>query len=151
MERQQRLMEEPLFVPSRVRLGLVAGHAEAAVRATAELLRGAPGLSSWDELWQSIASRQTAELSGGVCLAHGRIASLAEPLVAAARLAAPVPGTKGPVRFVFVFAIPAAMAEEYLRTVGALARCCGDAKKMKALQAADTPEKFARLAAEWTA
>lgn len=144
-------MDEPLFVPSRVSLDLAAGSCGAAVRATAELLRGAPGVPAWEELWQSIAARQTAELAGGVCLAHGRLASLGEPLAAAARLAAPVPGTKGSVRFVFVFAIPAAMAEEYLRTVGALARCCGNVKKMDALQAAGTPGEFARLVDDWTA
>jgi len=64
--------------------------------------------------------------------------------LAAARWAAPA----GP-HLVFVFAIPAAMSEEYLRNVGALARICREPEKTDALLAAATPAEFAGLLDAW--
>jgi mannitol/fructose-specific phosphotransferase system IIA component (Ntr-type) len=67
-----------------------------------------------------------------------------ELALAAARWSAP----DGP-RLVFVFAIPAAMSEEYLRKVGALARICREPEKSAALLAAATPGEFAELLGAW--
>jgi mannitol/fructose-specific phosphotransferase system IIA component (Ntr-type) len=85
----------------------------------------------------------------GVCLAHGRGDQVKHLALAAGRLASPVAGQNGQLQLIFVFAIPAAMAEEYLRAVGALARTCGDRAKLAQLLAASSSEEFAGLLESW--
>jgi mannitol/fructose-specific phosphotransferase system IIA component (Ntr-type) len=140
----------PLVDAARVRLGLTAATRAEAVEATARLLEGDARVGPWGDLWESIGTRQIVEPgTGGVCLAHGRRGTVKQLALAAARLDQPVAGENGPVRLFFVFAIPSAMAEEYLRAVGALARVCGDEAKRAALEAAASPEELAGLLGEW--
>ncbi len=145
--------EDQLVDPDKVRLDLAAATREEAVRATAELLRNDARIVSWEEFWKSIGPKQVVDLGGcscGICLAHGRSDSVKKLALSAARLAAPVNSeTLTPVQLVFVFAIPSAMSEEYLRTVGALARRCKDGAKLSELLAATTPEDFAQLLEAW--
>jgi mannitol/fructose-specific phosphotransferase system IIA component (Ntr-type) len=140
MERQQR-MSSRLIEPSHVRLDLAATSRDEAVRSVAELLRGDPRIGSWDALWASIGPKQIVDLKGGVCLAHGRSETVRDLVLAAGRLTAAANAALP--RHVFVFAIPFAMADDYLRAVGALARACGEQKSMAALDKATTPAEFA--------
>lgn len=142
----------PLIVPSRVRLDWPAASREEALAAAAQLLHDDVRAGSWEDFRRSIGARQIVEPgSGGVCLAHGRSEAVRHLALAAVRLAQPVAGENGPVRLVFVFAIPLAMAGEYLRAVGALARVCGDEARRAELAASAAPEHFARLLGEWIA
>lgn len=139
-----------------VRLDLSASSRDEAVDAAAGLFRGDPRVRSWEEFRAAIGERQVVELGGAgscaVCLAHGRSGGVTDLALAAARLAAPVDGGEGRrIGLVFVFAIPLAMSEEYLRAVGALARVCGNAKQCGALLVAETAEEFAGLLAKWIA
>lgn len=137
-------MSGRLIDPARVRLDLAAGSRDEAVRDVAELLRGDGRIGSWDALWRSIGPKQIVDLKGcgcGVCLAHGRDESVRDLVLAAGRMAEHT--AAGLPRFVFVFAIPSAMAEDYLRAVGALARLCGEEKKFETLVRAATPADLA--------
>jgi len=137
-------MSNRLIDPAHVRLGLAASSRDEAVRVVAELLRGDERIGSWDAFWGSIGPKQIVDLKGcgcGVCLAHGRDESVRDLVLAAGRLEENAPA--GLPRFVFVFAIPAAMAEDYLRSVGALARLCGEEKTFAALGKAGTPAALA--------
>jgi mannitol/fructose-specific phosphotransferase system IIA component (Ntr-type) len=139
-----------LVDPSRVRLDLVASSREEAVRSTAELLQDDARIGSWEQFWKSIGPKQVVDLGGcecGICLAHGRSDKVRELALSAARLASPISGEV--VKIIFVFAIPLAMSEEYLRTVGALARRCKDGARVSELIAATTPEMFAQLLEDW--
>lgn len=142
----------PLIGPAQVRLGVEAGTRTGALRAAAELLRGDPRVTAWDELWTSAGERQVAELdSCGVCLAHGRRGAR-DLVLAAVRLASPVPGESGsPLGIVFFFGIPEAMAEQYLRSVGALVRACRCGERLEQINGAATPEDFARCVEAWIA
>lgn len=143
------MRDESTIGPARVLLDVAAPTREAAVRAVAELLCNDPRIGSWEEFWMSIGERQVVDLEGcggGVVLAHGRGGSVKQLALAAARWASP----DGP-RLVFVFAIPAAMAEEYLRKVGALARVCREPAKLDALREAATAGEFAARLGEWVA
>jgi mannitol/fructose-specific phosphotransferase system IIA component (Ntr-type) len=142
MERQQR-MSIRLVEPSNVRLDLSAASRDEAVRSVAGLLRGDPRIGSWEAFWASIGPKQVVDLKGGVCLAHGRHESVRDLALAAGRW--PADGASGLPRHVFVFAIPFAMAEDYLRAVGALARACGEEKSLAALGKAATPSGFAEV------
>jgi mannitol/fructose-specific phosphotransferase system IIA component (Ntr-type) len=133
-----------LINSAHVALDVAASSRDDAVRAVAELLRGDARIGRWDDFWKSIGPKQIVDLKGcgcGVCLAHGRDASVRDLVLAAGR--APTNAEPGVPRFVFVFAIPAAMAEDYLRVVGALARLCGEEKKFAVLEAATTSEALA--------
>ena len=136
-----------LISPSRVRLDVAAATRAAAVEAAAGLLRDDARLGAWEEFRASIGERQVVDVegcAGRVVLAHGRGEAVKELALSAVRWTAP-----GETRLVFVFAIPAAMAEEYLRKVGALARVCRDPAKLGMLRSAPTPEDFAARLAEW--
>ena len=134
-------MSNRLVEPSHVKLDLAAASRDGAVRSVAELLRDDPRVGSWDALWTSIGPKQIVDLKGGVCLAHGRSETVRDLVLAAGRLA--TGSNAGLLRYVFVFAIPFAMAEDYLRAVGALARACGEGKRLAALDKAATPVEFA--------
>ena len=134
-------MSSRLVDPSHVRLDLAATSRDGAVWSVAELLRGDPRIGSWDELRASIGPKQIVDLKGRVCLAHGRDETVRDLALAAGRL--PADADPRLPRYVFVFAIPFAMAEEYLRSVGSLARACGEEKSMAALDKAGTPDDFA--------
>jgi mannitol/fructose-specific phosphotransferase system IIA component (Ntr-type) len=136
-----------LLDPSCVRLDLPADTREGAVETALALLRDDPRLAAWEEFRRSLGPKQVVDLEGSggsVVLVHGRHVSVKEMTVAAARFSAP----SAP-RLVFVFAIPSAMAEEYLRTVGALARVCREEAKLVELLAAPSPEAFADALEEW--
>jgi mannitol/fructose-specific phosphotransferase system IIA component (Ntr-type) len=135
-----------LLDPSHVRLDIGAASREEAVEAAVALLLGDNRVSSWDEFRASIGPKQVVDLEGcgGVILAHGRSSTVKEMALSAVRWGSP----SGP-RVVFVFAIPSAMAEEYLRKVGALARLCREEGKLPQLLSAATPAQFAAVVEDW--
>lgn len=137
-----------LLDPSHVCLDVAAASREEAVEAAVALLRGDKRVTSWDELRASIGPKQVVDLEGcgGVILAHGRSPAVKEMALSAVRWRSP----SGP-RVVFVFAIPSAMAEEYLRKVGALARLCREEGKLPQLLSAATPVQFASVVEDWLA
>ena len=145
----QRLMEDPDFIAaSQVRLGLEGTTRAGVLRATTELLRGDPRVTSWDDLWESVGERQVVELEGcGVCIAHGRRGAKSlcwrHPAGAAGGRE-----TGAPLRMVFVFGIPTAMAEEYLRAVGALVRACRCTDRLGEILEAAT-RRISRGIGEW--
>ncbi len=141
MSGQARLLD-----PSRVQLGLQAGSRGEAVDAAVALLRNDPRITSWETFRDAIGPKQVVDLEGcgGVILAHGRCPAVKEMALSAARWESPAGAC-----LVFVFAIPAAMAEEYLRTVGALARLCREEGRLPQLLSAATPEQFASLVEDW--
>ncbi len=118
-----------------------------AVRAVAQTLVDDPRIVSWAEFWESVGARQVVDLKGcgcGVTMAHGRGSSVKDLVLAAGRLAQPLPVEgASDVRLVFVFGIPAAMAEEYLRSVGTLARACSQPDRLTPLLESVTPGEFA--------
>ena len=141
--------EKRLLDPARVRLDVSADSRDSAVEAAVSLLRDDPRITSWDEFRPWIGPKQVMDLEGsggGVVLVHGRSAAVKDMALSALRWNSPA----GP-RFVFVFAIPSAMTEQYLRKVGALARTCRDERKVAALTSAATAEDFADTLEEWIA
>jgi len=138
-----------LLDPSRVRLDLPADARDGAVDAALALLRDDPRLASWEVFRRAVGPAQVVDLEGSggtVVLAHGRDPAVREMTMAAARFSAP----SSP-RLVFVFAIPSAMAGEYLRAVGALARVCRQPDKLAVLLSAPDPATFADTLEEWIA
>ena len=138
--------EASLLGPSHVRLDVEAVSREEAVAAAVDLLRDDVRVTSWDELRASIGPKQVVDLEGcgGVILAHGRSSTVKAMALSAVRWRSPSGS-----RVVFVFAIPSAMSEEYLRKVGALARLCREEGKLPQLLSAATPAQFATVVEDW--
>jgi mannitol/fructose-specific phosphotransferase system IIA component (Ntr-type) len=142
-------MSGVLVEPARVGLGVEAATRGEAVRAAAELLRGDPRIGPWEEFWQELGKRPVVDLgSPDVCMAHGRGGAVKGLAVSAARIV-PAAGNEPVPRLVFVFGIPLAMAEEYLRAVGALVRTCREGGRVEALLAETTADGFASLLEKW--
>lgn len=138
-------MTRILVPPACAVVDMEARSRDEAVKKAAELLRDDPHVGSWDAFWQSIGPRQTVDLEGcdgGVCLVHGRSDTINGLAVAAARVRSDF---KDCPRLIFVFAIPSAMAEEYLRAVGSLARFCRDKNALDDMLSAPDAEALARL------
>lgn len=144
------MSHENLIEPGCVGLELVASSRDEAVGAAVDLLQGDRRIGGWDDFVAAVKARPIVDFgSGDICLAHGRGGTIKGLAFAAARIR-PGPGApSGVPRLVFVFGIPAAMAEEYLRSVGALARVCGDPARVAALLEAPTAGGFAGLLEEW--
>ena len=141
---------EDLVEPGRVGLEVAASTRDEAIRAAVNLLQGDPRIGGWDDFVAAVNARPIVDFcSGEICLAHGRGGAIKGLALAAARIQPGPDASSGLPRLVFVFGIPAAMAEEYLRSVGALARVCGDPAKVAALLEAPTAGDFAGLLEEW--
>lgn len=138
-------MTRILVPPACAVVEMEASSRDEAVKKAAELLRDDPHIGSWDAFWKAIGPRQIVDLEGcdgGVCLVHGRSDTITGLAVAVARLQH---GCKGCPRLVFVFAIPSAMAEEYLRAVGSLARFCRDHDSLASMLSAPDASALARI------
>jgi mannitol/fructose-specific phosphotransferase system IIA component (Ntr-type) len=137
--------------PARICLDLPAGSRGEAVRSTVDLLRADPRILSWDGFTAAVAERPLVDLGDkGICLAHGRGEAVKDLVLAASRPQSSAGDVALP-SLVFVFGIPAAMAEEYLRAVGALARVCADGVRVAALLSVPTAEEFAAQLRKWIA
>jgi mannitol/fructose-specific phosphotransferase system IIA component (Ntr-type) len=150
MERQQRMSNGNLVEPGRVGLEVAAATRDEAIRAAVDLLQGDPRVGPWEDFVAAVGTRPIVDFcSGEICLAHGRGGAIKGLAFAAARIRSGPGAMAGVPRLVFVFGIPAAMAEEYLRSVGALARVCGKPAKVAELLEAPTAGDFAGLLEEW--
>ncbi|MBU3664870.1 MAG: PTS sugar transporter subunit IIA [Chthoniobacterales bacterium] len=137
-------MTRILVPPACAAVDVAAGSRDEAAEKAADLLRSDPHIGSWEAFRASIGARQIVDLEGcasGVCLVHGRSDAVKGLAVAVARTAG---GSGCCPRLVFVFAIPSAMAEEYLRAIGSLARACRDQAVLQTLLDAPDAANLAR-------
>ena len=143
-----------ILKPRHVDLELSAPDPVAAVAALAEVLHGDNRITNWAE-FQGILCRGAAKgltvLSCGAALCHARTEGVADMLMAAGRLATPILNQSAsspagaPFRFLFIIGLPPAMAAEYLRVVGALARTLKAPATMEAIEAAETGEDLVEV------
>jgi mannitol/fructose-specific phosphotransferase system IIA component (Ntr-type) len=136
--------------PAQIVLNLEADTQENAVLSLMDLLRGDDRVADFASLEKAVVQRNAPALCDngiGLCIAHGRTNSLSSLVMAAARLANPLPLTgdlcgKGELHLIFVAGIPSCLNCDYLRLVGAIARICSQAEGREALLVAPTAEAF---------
>ena len=140
-----------------LRAGQIDLRLEAATRAEAVesllgLLRGDSRILSTEAFEKAVRSRGTPAICShrfGLCIAHGRTDAVSGLVMAAARLAHPLPMNpdegNGLLRLVFVAGIPSALNTEYLRVVGAIARICGDPETADRLLGTKEPVRFVEI------
>lgn len=119
-----------------------------AVRAVAELLRTLPAVLDWKLLFTGLLNSCPCLAESGsefaICLPHARTDAVSSIVMSVGRF---IPGIDFPdcpqlVRYIFCIGAPTALANDYPRLVGLLARIFKDPQAEMRIRAASTPEEF---------
>jgi len=139
-----------ILTPRQVLLELAATTAEAAILEVAQQLRGNDRVLDWGKFVDALRTGSSCvsnENGYGICIPHARTPHVGSMVMAAGRsqkgVFFPEPGIQ--VHYLFVIGVPAALAADYLRIIGALARTFRSPKSEAALREAETKEEFIRL------
>ena len=136
---------------THITLDVAAGTPEVAIDEVAALMKNDPAVDDWAALLAGIhaAAPCLPETEGGfaICIPHTRGECVSAMVMSVGRSAAGVafPGVGQPVRYIFCIAVPRALAADYLRIVGLLARVFKDPAAESELRAAGTPADFIAL------
>jgi mannitol/fructose-specific phosphotransferase system IIA component (Ntr-type) len=134
-----------------VALDLAAATPRAAIDEVAALVKNDVAVDDWNALLTGVHAVAPClpESEGGfaICIPHTRGECVSAMVMSVGRSAAgvPFPGVDLPVRYIFCIAVPRALAADYLRIVGLLARVFKDPAAERELRAAETPTDFIAL------
>jgi mannitol/fructose-specific phosphotransferase system IIA component (Ntr-type) len=125
---------------------------EEAINHIASLLKEDDRVTDWSAFYKGLASVQpclSAAGGTGVCIPHTRTQSVTGMVMSAGRSRAGIAirDGQGPVHFVFVIGVPVALAADYLRIIGALARIFKDPATREKLMQTQEAEEFLQLLA----
>jgi mannitol/fructose-specific phosphotransferase system IIA component (Ntr-type) len=136
------------LAPDRIRLNLPAQPGPAAIDEVAEMLRNAPEVVDWEVLHELLPRSSPCLVEAGgefaVCLPHARTDAVTSMVMAVGRSPEGLPfeGCIAPVRYIFCIGVPKALATDYLRIVGLLARILKHPATEAALRDVESPQKF---------
>ena len=136
---------------THITLDITATTPRAAIDEVAVLVKSDPGVDDWDALLAGVHAVAPClpEVEGGfaISIPHTRGECVSAMVMSVGRSAAGVafPGVELPVRYIFCIAVPRALAADYLRIVGLLARVFKDPAAERELRAAETPADFIAL------
>ena len=134
-----------------VSLDVAATGPSAAIDEVAALMKSDVAVVDWSALLAGVRAVAPClpETEGGfaICIPHTRGECVSTMVMSVGRSAAGVifPGVELPVRYIFCIAVPRALAADYLRIVGLLARVFKDPAAECELRAAETPADFIAL------
>jgi len=140
-----------LLHPDHVSLQIRSVDARFAISEVAMLVEGDPAVLDWETLLKGVhASAPCLPEPGGgfaLCIPHTRGECVNGMVMSVGRADPGIvfPGLDLPVRYIFCIAVPRALAADYLRIVGLLARVFKDRQTESALFAAETPADFVDL------
>jgi mannitol/fructose-specific phosphotransferase system IIA component (Ntr-type) len=137
-----------LLQPEHVTLQTRATDPKDAIKEVAALLKNTPAVLDWNALLKGVnASAPCLPEPGGgfaLCIPHTRGECVSGMVMAMGRSETGItfPGVDLPVRYIFCIGVPRALAADYLRIVGLLARVFKDRDAEKELHAAKTGAEF---------
>ena len=140
-----------LLRPDHIALQTKAAEPKSAIEEVAALLKGAPAVLDWNALLKGVhASAPCLPEPGGgfaLCIPHTRGECVSAMVMSVGRSEAGIvfPGVDLPVRYVFCIAVPRALAADYLRIVGLLARVFKDPVSESELRTVVTGTEFIEL------
>jgi PTS system nitrogen regulatory IIA component len=140
-----------LLHPEHVTLQTKATEPKSAIDEVATLLKKVPAVLDWSTLVKGVHTSAPClpEPGGGfaLCIPHTRGECVNGMVMAVGRSEAGIvfPGVELPVRYIFCIAVPRALAADYLRIVGLLARVFKDRTAETELRAAPTGAEFIEL------
>ena len=136
---------------AHITLDVAAAAPQAAIDEVAILLKSDVAVDDWSALHAGVHAVAPClpEIEGGfaICIPHTRGECVSGMVMSVGRSAAGVrfPGVELPVRYIFCIAVPRALAADYLRIVGLLARVFKDPAAERELRDAATPADFIAL------
>ena len=136
-----------ILSPDHILLGFQADTRARALSKVADLLEHDDRVKDWNLFYKGImagAACITNDSGSGICIAHVRSAAVDEMVMAAAQSPDGIPfdesGTR--IHLIFVIGVPVALASDYLRIIGALARIFRTEKGQTTLLGATTNKAF---------
>jgi len=138
--------------PQDIDLELKSTNQEEAINHAASLLKEDERVTDWNEFYKGLGAKQPCVAAAGgteICIPHVRTNSVTSMVMSVGRSlkGIAVKGADIPVHFVFVIGVPIALAADYLRIIGALARIFKDPAVKDKLRQAATAEEFLQLLA----
>lgn len=139
--------------PGSIELGLKMANREEAIYEVASLLREDERVTDWNTFYTGLTSKDpcvavTEETR--ICIPHTRTNAVSSMVMSVGRSDAGIEeggNAGGALHFIFVIGVPVAMAADYLRIIGALARIFKNPKTEKRLREAPRPDEFLRILA----
>lgn len=136
-----------ILSPKHILLDLATDTKTKAISKVAEMLETDERMNDWERFYTSLipgTSCMANDSGSGICIAHVRTDAVNGMIMAAGRSIDGVPFEENGmhVRLVFVIGVPVALASDYLRIIGALARIFRTEKGEAALLNAQTREEF---------
>ena len=138
--------------PEDIDLALKMSNQEEAINHVAALLREDDRVKDWNAFYSGLASKQPCVAAAGgteICIPHTRTNSVTGMVMSVGRSKGGimVKDADTPVHFIFVIGVPVALAADYLRIIGALARIFKDPMHRERLRQASSPDQFLTLLA----
>jgi PTS system nitrogen regulatory IIA component len=140
-----------LLRPDHIALQMRATQPAAAIEEVAALVKGDPAVLDWEVLLKGVQASAPClpEPGGGfsLCIPHTRGECVSGMVMSVGRSESGIvfPGVEMPVRYLFCIAVPRALAADYLRIVGLLARVFKDRHSEAELRAAENGTQFVEL------
>lgn len=125
---------------------------EEAIYHVAALLKEDQRVLDWNEFYVGLASKTACIATGQefeIWIPHTRTNSVSSMVMSAGRSGTAVLNSQEKTHYIFVIGVPVAMAADYLRIIGALARTFKSLIAEPMLRAQSNPAEFLRLLAEW--
>jgi mannitol/fructose-specific phosphotransferase system IIA component (Ntr-type) len=144
---------DDILSPDHVALQLKATTSDEAITEVAALLKRDVRVLDWEELHacfrRSAPCPCEPELGFSICIPHARTESITEMVMAVGRViqGIPFPTAKQPARYLFCIAVPTALAADYLRIVGLIARVFKDPQIEEQLRTVQSPAEFIEILA----
>lgn len=132
----------------RVALDLVAADHHTAIQQVADLLENVPEVLDWEALCCGLRASAPCLTERGapfaICLPHARTDAVTGMVMSVGRFmdTIPFPDCEHAIRYVFCIGVPKAMASDYLRIVGLLARILKEPGSEALLHEAQSPQEF---------
>ena len=144
---------QDVLSPKHTLLEIKATTPQGAIYEVADLLRGDDRVSDWTGLYEGLKNVTScfANNAGyGVCIPHARTRGVNAMVMAAGRSAEGILFEESAVRvhYFFVIGVPEALATDYLRIIGALARIIKSPDAEQSLRTATTRQEFRDLLVE---
>ena len=142
---------DDILRPHHVALDVTASRLEEAILNVASLLRDDERVLDWPGFYDSLkTSSPCLETDSGadICIPHARTDHVSSMVMSVGRLKQGVGSGARTIRYIFVIGVPVALASDYLRIIGALARAVKRKSAERKLAAATTGDAFARILAK---
>lgn len=136
--------------PKHVELDLKATQPEEAILEVASLLRNDDRVLDYTGLYEGLKTsspRLEGDQDFDICIPHARTNCVQSMVMSVGRSkeGIPVPDSKARIRYIFVIGVPVALASDYLRIIGVIARVLKDKRAEKMLYNACNQEDVIKI------